>query len=69
MHGAANLGQIECVEKLLQHGADKSLKNVWNHQEYWEGDWERFDMRQWVTDNVWVREWVQGKNDKEIVWF
>ncbi len=40
LHFAARYGYIECVEKLLQYGADKSLKNVWNHQEYWEGDWE-----------------------------
>ncbi len=67
LHCAAHFGRLECVEKLLQYGADKSLKNVWNHQEYREEDWERFDMRQWV--NVWVREWVQGKNYKENVWF
>jgi hypothetical protein len=69
LHFAAYFGYIECVEVFLQYGADKSLKNVWNHQDCWEGDWERFDMRQWVTDNVWVREWVQEKNDKENIWF
>jgi hypothetical protein len=28
LHHAAYFGYIECVEKLLQHGADRSLKNV-----------------------------------------
>ncbi len=34
LHDATHYGIIECVEKLLQYGADKSLKNVRNHQEY-----------------------------------
>ncbi len=38
LHTAAYKGQKECVEKLLKNGADKSLKNVWNHEEYWERD-------------------------------
>jgi hypothetical protein len=28
LHLAAHWGKKECVEKLLQYGADKSLKNV-----------------------------------------
>jgi hypothetical protein len=43
LHRAAYYGKKECVEKLLQSGANKLLKNVWNHQEYWEGDLKRFD--------------------------
>jgi hypothetical protein len=38
LHCAASLGHPECVEILLQYGADKTLKNVrkqsrWNDRE------------------------------------
>ncbi len=40
LHFVAHEGNKGFAEKLLHLGADKSLKNVWNHQEYREGDWE-----------------------------
>lgn len=58
--------KIECVEKLLKYGADKSLENVWNHQEYCEGDWKRYDRRQGETDKIQLKN--EFENDRRKYW-
>jgi hypothetical protein len=59
LHYAAYYGRRKCVEKLLQYGADKSLKDVWNHQEYWERIliWDSESLNSCKEENDWGKEW------------